>query len=61
MGSWGGEDSWQGGGWRTRWVAAGEPDGRGGGWWSYISMRINWEDQLGSETDHITQGSSTGK
>ena len=43
----GGEDSWQGGGWWT---------GQ-----SYICVQINWEKQLGSETDHTTQGSSTVK
>ena len=55
MGSWGREDSWQGGGWRT---------GVGGGWQSrqsHICMWINWEEQLGSKTDRTTQGSSVGK
>ena len=33
---------------------------QGGGWQSHICMRINQEDQLGSETDHSTQFSSTG-
>ena len=28
---------------------------------SHICMRINWEEQLGSETDRATQGSSVGK
>ena len=49
------EDSWQGSGWRT---------GRGNGLQtgqSYICMQINWEEQLGSETDLTTQGSSAGK
>ena len=27
----------------------------------HICMWINWEEQLGRETDHITQGSSVGK
>ena len=34
------------------------------GWWivqSHIFVQIKWEEQLGSETDHATQGSSTGK
>ena len=33
---------------------------RGGGWQSHIRMWINREEQLGSETDCTTQGSSTG-
>ena len=35
-----------------------------GGWqtgWSHICVRIIWEEQLGSETDHTTQGSNMGK
>ena len=32
-----------------------------GGWWSYICMCINQEEQLGSKTDYKTQGSSMGK
>ena len=39
-------------------------DGRGDSWqtgWSHTRMRINWEEQLGSKTDHTTQGSSVGK
>ena len=38
--------------------------GQGGGWWSrwsHICMQINQEKQLGSETDHTTQGSNAGK
>ena len=51
----GGEASRQGGSWRTR---------MGGGWqsrWSHICMWINQKEQLGSKTDHTTQGSSVGK
>ena len=43
----GGEDLRQGYGWRTS--------------WSHSFMQKNWEEQLGSETDHTTQGSSAGK
>ena len=35
---------------------------QGCGWWSgwsLICVQINWEERLGSETDHATQGSST--
>ena len=46
-GSGGGEDVWQGGGWRSG--------------WSHICVQTNWEEQLGNETDHATQGSSVGK
>ena len=42
-----GEDSWQGGGWRTQ--------------WSHFCTQINREEQRGSETDHTTPGSSEGK
>ena len=38
--------------------------GGGHGWlseWSHICVQINWEEQLGSETDRKTQGSSVGK
>ena len=45
-GSQGGEDAWKGSGWWTR--------------RSHICMQINWEEQLGSETDHATQGSRAG-
>ena len=41
-----GKDIWKGGGSRSR--------------WSHICMRINWEEQLGRETDHTTQGSIMG-
>ena len=41
------EDSWWGGSWRTR--------------CSHIHMWINWEEQLGSETNHTTQGYSAGE
>ena len=56
MGSWGTEDMQQGSSWRTRWAR----------WWlvhqwSHFHVQINGEEQLGSETDHATQGSSTGK
>ena len=37
--------------------------GRGGGWqtgWSHVHVWISWEEQLGSETDRATQGSSVG-
>ena len=36
-GSWGGEDSWQDGGWQSR--------------WSHTCLQINQEEQLGSETE----------
>ena len=50
----------------------GEDTGQGGGWWiwrggrlqtgrSHIQVLKNREQQPGSETDHITQGSNTGK
>ena len=42
-----GENLWQDCGWQS---------GR-----SHICMWINWEEQLGSETDQATQGTSTGK
>ena len=45
-------------------VAAGGPDGQGSSWQSghsHIPVWINREEQLGSETDHTTQGSSAGK
>ena len=54
-GSWGGEDVGQGGGWGN---------GQGGGWrsgQSHIRMQINWEEHLGSETGHASQGSSEMK
>ena len=49
------EDSWQGGGWWT------QQGGSWLSWWSLICVQINWEEQLGSETDHAMQGSSPGK
>ena len=47
MSSQGGEDTQQVGSWWTK--------------WSYICVWINQEEQLGSETDHTTQGSSMGQ
>ena len=48
---------------QARWQL--EDLGRQGSSWqtgqSYICMWINWEKQLGSKTDHVTQGSSVGK
>ena len=53
------------GGAETHSNAALEDWGGGGrGWlseWSHICVQINWEEQLGSETDRETQGSSVGK
>ena len=46
MGSQGGEDTWQGGSWRTR--------------ISHIHMQISQEEKLGSKTDCTTQGSNMG-
>ena len=40
MGSWDGEDLQQGRGWQSR--------------RTHLCMRINWEEQLGSETDCVT-------
>ena len=56
MVSWDGEDSWQGGGWSPTVdkVAAGRLGG------PTFCMWINQEEQLGSKTDHTTQGSSMG-
>ena len=45
-------------------AAAGEPGMQGSGWQTgqyHIHVVINWEGQLGSETDYATQGSSAGK
>ena len=52
MGSWGREDSQQGGSWRIGWKR----------WWLVVPHLHgeNWEEQLGSKTDHATQGSSQG-
>ena len=47
MGSWGRDDAQQGGGRHSR--------------WSHICVLITQEEQLGSKTDHTTQGSSVGK
>ena len=47
MGSYGREDSWQGGVWQTR--------------QTHICAWINPEERLGRETDWATQGSITGK
>ena len=43
-------------------VAAGGMGRWGGSWWTGIPihMRISWQEQLGSEIDSITQGSSVG-
>ena len=49
------DEGGQGGSWQTR---------KGGGWWggwSHTCEWINQEEQLWSETDCTTQGSSTGK
>ena len=43
----GGEDVRQGSSWQSG--------------WSHIRVQTNWEEQLGSETDHATQSSSKGK
>ena len=54
-GSQGGEDSWKDGGWRTGW---------GSSWrsgQSHICVHINQEEQLGTQTDCTTQGSSVVK
>ena len=60
------EDAWQGGSWRTRRVRGRLVDWSGiSGRWqtgqSHICMWINWEEYLGSKTDHVTQSSSVGK
>ena len=55
MGSQGGEDMQQGGGWQG---------GQGAGWrnrQSHICMWINQKEKLGNKTDCTTQGSSVGK
>ena len=42
----------------------GEDSQQGGSWWSgqsHICLQINWEEQLGNETDSVIQGSSVGK
>ena len=48
---------------RTKGKAA-DQGGQGGIWqtgWSHFYVQVNQEEQLGSETDHTTQDSSTGK
>ena len=47
MGSQSREDVWQGGRWWTR--------------WSHICVHIKQEEKLGSEIDHATQASTSGK
>ena len=49
----GGGDKEQGSGWRTRQTRLRLE--------SHIQVQINQEEQLGSETDYATQGSSAGK
>ena len=56
----GGEDLRQSGSYRTRVGKAVAGGGLQTGQ-SYIHMRINQEEQLGSKTDRATQGSSVGK
>ena len=57
MGSWVREDTQQGvGGWWTGWVTWKLADGG-----FHIHVHLNQEEQLGSGTDHATQGSSAGK
>ena len=46
MGSRGKEDTWQGRGWGTG--------------WSHIHVWINWEEQLGCETNCATQRQAWG-
>ena len=41
--------------------AAGGLGRQGVGCWSHISVWINQEEQLGSQTDHDAKGSSMGK
>ena len=65
MGSWGREDSQQGGRGRTRVLqSSGWRMRAGSGWWSrwsHICVWINQEEQLGSGTHHATPGYSVGK
>ena len=45
-------------------VVASRPGRQGASWWarwSHIRVWINWEEQVGSKTDHATQDSSVGK
>ena len=56
------EDLRQGGSWRTGAGKVGLATQQDGDWqtgWSHICGQINWEEQLGRETGHATQGSST--
>ena len=54
MGSWGRKDTWQASGWRTGWAR----------WWFVelvvLHSHMDKPEQLRSETDHPTQGSSGG-
>ena len=43
------------------WVERARSKASAGGWRSHICVQINWEEQLGNETDLTTQGSSAGK
>ena len=54
MGSRGGEDMGQGGGRQIEWTRQQLADET-----SHIHIRISQEEQLGSERDRTTQGSST--
>ena len=61
MGSLGEEEVQQTSCWRIVQVRLRLEDqgGHGGGWQtgqSHICMWMNWEEQMGSETDHATQG-----
>ena len=52
MGSWGREDAWQGGSWRT---------GQGRQWLAVLHLHVdNPEGITGEQTDCATQGSSVG-
>ena len=42
-------------------AVAGALVGRDSGWRSHIHMWVNWQEQVGSDTDHATQGSTVGK
>ena len=63
MGRRGGESLQQGGGGQTG-LGSTLRTQQGSGWWSgwsHICVWISREEQLGSEKDHTTQGSSLGK
>ena len=63
-GSWGGEDSQQGNGWRTgagEVAAGGLGEEAAGGVQSHIHVQINQKEQLKSKTICTTQGCSQGK